>query len=326
VAVDLIVDAVGDRTLIEFVEHAHGLEAVIVRSGRVSIASITPDVDELAELQAKLVFALQRLAAADRSRASSARTLFEAIASDLDRRLFAPARLAEDDGLVIVPTGRLHHLPWGALATCQRRGTVVAPSAHLWYRAETATSTPGPAVIVAGPDLPEAVAEVTDVARRWPGSAQLLGGDATVEAVRGALRSSSVAHLCTHGVFRTDNPQFSSLELVDGPLMIHDLEGIGSMPALVILSACSLGSVDIKPGDDVLGFPAAMLARGVQTLIAAQLPVEDAATRALMLQFHDGLRIGDRPATALRNAANAIREVSAQHAAAAASVVCFGSG
>ncbi len=144
--------------------------------------------------------------------------------------------------------------------------------------------------------------------------------------LRRHLPGSKVAHLCCHGRFRSDSPQFSALDLADGPFTVFDLEAIPELPALVVLSACSLGSVDVRLGDDVLGFPAALFARGVSTLIASVLPVEDAATRSIMRRLHAGLAGGGSPAVALRDARVAVRDDGFAQAAAAASVLCFGRG
>jgi len=140
------------------------------------------------------------------------------------------------------------------------------------------------------------------------------------------LPGAAIAHLVCHGRFRIDSPQFSALELSDGPFTVFDLEGLDDLPPLVVLSACNLGSVDVKVGDDLLGFPAALFARGVSTLVAALLPVEDVATRALMVRLHQQLVAGIPPARALRNARLAVRDLGPSHAAVAASFLCFGAG
>ncbi|WP_244211386.1 C50 family peptidase, partial [Amycolatopsis kentuckyensis] len=58
--------------------------------------------------------------------------LAERTARRLDDLLLAPLPLG-DGPLVIVPTGRLHELPWPALPGCRGRPVSLAPSAALWH-------------------------------------------------------------------------------------------------------------------------------------------------------------------------------------------------
>ena len=50
--------------------------------------------------------------------------------------------LKSDRPLVIVPTGRLHGLPWGALPALDARPTVVAPSLFAWVVAHRGSVLP----------------------------------------------------------------------------------------------------------------------------------------------------------------------------------------
>lgn len=175
-----------------------------------------------------------------------------------------------------------------------------------------------------GPGLVEAGPEIEDVVATWPDALALTG--ATSREAAGRLPSERVVHLCCHGRVRTDSPQFSSLDLTGGPFTVLDLEGIGRSPSLIVLSACDLGSVDVKAGDDLLGLPAAIFARGVRLLVAALVPVEDRATRMLMVAMHSALVDGATAAGALRLARSAVWDVNVAHSAPPASFTCFGAG
>ena len=72
--------------------------------------------------------------------------------------------------------------------------------------------------------------------------------DATAQAVARALEGRRLAHVAAHGTFRADNPQFSSLELADGPLTVYDLERIARPPQWIVLSACDAGRSAVHPG------------------------------------------------------------------------------
>ena len=57
-------------------------------------------------------------------------------------------------------------------------------------------------------------------------------------------------HLATHAVFRSDNPELSSIKLADAWLTVSDLAEIAHGAQLVTLSACETGKTGIKAGDE----------------------------------------------------------------------------
>ena len=69
-----------------------------------------------------------------------------------------------------------------------------------------------------------------------------------------------------------------------------------------MLSSCESGLSAVHAGDELMGFTAAMLALGTATVIAAVIPVPDAATRGLMLALDHELSRGTAPAEALVSA------------------------
>lgn len=204
---------------------------------------------------------------------------------------------------MIVPPGALHSVPRSLLPSCRGRTVSVAPSASLWHQAilsgggdgDPAAESGSGVVLVAGPGLPGAVAEIAALARRYPGAVRLTGAGATCEAVSDALDGARLAHVAAHGRFRADNPLFSCLELADGPFTVYDLEALEQAPRTLVLSACDSGLSDVQPGDELMGLAWAVFALGTRTLIASVLPVPDVATRRLMLDFH--ARIAGRAPT-----------------------------
>ncbi len=322
-------EALGSRALVEYVDFGGELFAVVMAGSRVRLHQLGP----LAEVEAELTslrFALRRLAYGQ----GTARSLAAAEASAsfsagrLDALLIGPARGdVSDRELVVVPTGVLHALPWAALPSCAGRSVSVAPSAALWQRAACAGGASGEGVVlVAGPGLAHAEAEVEALAESYKGAVRLGGGEARVAAVASALDGAGLAHVAAHGQFRADNPLFSSLTLADGPLTVYDLERLEHAPSLLVLSACESGLSAVAPGDELMGLASALFALGTRTLVASVAPVPDAATRSLMLAFHALLQQGVAPASALAQAQAGA--VSGHHAefAAAAGFVCFGAG
>jgi hypothetical protein len=304
--VEAIVDEVSaaGRAVVEFVADRGALHAVVVHAGRVTVHDAGSTADVSREVTA-LHFALRRLAhvrlpeasqraageSADRARAALDNQLFQSIR----RRLHSAP-------LVVVPTGRLHGLAWGALPTLFDREFTVAPSAGLWVRARRADADRvgplGPTVAVAGPGLPYALSEARQVADMHSSPLVLVPPASTVAAVLHAIDGASVAHLAAHGHFRSDNPLFSSISLADGPLMVYDLESLQEAPRLVVLSACDTGAAG-STGDELLGMAAALIALGSTALVASSLPVPDDDASSFMVDFHRHLALGHGPAAAL---------------------------
>jgi CHAT domain-containing protein len=223
-----------------------------------------------------------------------------------------------DRSLVVVPTGALHAIPWGALPSLRGRPVVVAPSLATWAAlASRPRSRRRKAALVAGPRLRHAPAEVRELAALYDRPTVLDGKAAAAADTLRALDGAALAHIACHGHFRSDSPLFSSLELADGSLNVYELQTLRQTPEMVVLSACDLATSDLHPGDEVLGLAAALLAMGTRTIVASVVPVPDAAAKRLMLAFHRGLLAGDAPGAALARA---------QARASVAGFVCIGSG
>ena len=275
-----------------------------------------------------LRFGLQRLAvdgAAGRDTTRSHGGATRA-AAKLDALLFEPlaARIG-DRPLVVVPTAALHALPWSALPSLHGRPLAIAPSASAWHaRASSPGDRGGDVVLVAGPDVERAHAELESLARLYPSARRLENGDATAKTVLAALDGARLAHVAAHGSFRADNPLFSSLRVDDGPVTVYDLEGLGHAPSTLVLSACESGLSGVRPGDELMGLASVLLALGTNVLIASIIPVPDEATRRLMCVFHEELAAGAGPAAALAAAQARVAGDGPAGLAAAAGFLCLG--
>jgi CHAT domain-containing protein len=229
---------------------------------------------------------------------------------------------------VIVPTGELHALPWASLPACAGRALSVTPSAALWLRARERNAQVRSArtLLVAGPDLVHADAEVRALAELYGDAVVLTGEDARVEAVATALRTCDRAHLACHGSFRADNPLFSALRLADGPLTVHDLEALGAAPRELVLSACDSGRTVVRAGDELMGLTSTLLAIGAGVVVASAVAVPDAPTQRLMVELHRVLRDGERPAGALAAARRSAAGGADDEVVARQAFLCFGAG
>lgn len=321
-ALRAVVERVDTRTLVLFVAFERVLHAVVITGGRVRLERVA-GLDAVEAERDHLLYAMRRAlvlgtdAAVDRMREAAART---------DDVVFGPLRIDGDGPIVVVPTGPLHRIPWLALPSLAGRCVTVSPSARLWSDHAAAHTRPAPEriMLVAGPDLAGAEVEVDRLAGRYGGARCLSGAAATVGAVVEHLETVELAHLAAHGVFRSDSPMFSELRLVDGALTVHDVDGLRSTPATVVLPACDAGVAAVCAGDELLGTAAALVGAGVRSVVAPVVPVPDAATARLMLDLHDELAGGAGPSSALARAAATARRGGPLDQLVAASFVCIG--
>jgi tetratricopeptide (TPR) repeat protein len=317
--------ALGGAVLVEYVQHGDRLLALTLRGNRCRLHRLSA-LSTVDAPVATALAALRTLALAfgtERGR-RVVRAAMDRAARALDSLLLAPVRREVDaQRLVIVPTGRLHAVPWGLLPSLAGRPVSVAPSAATWLRA-TRSQPAGPTVLAAGPGLRGARSEVATLAAKDPAAQAFLGTDATVAGVLAALDGAALAHIAAHGRLRTDNPLLSALELADGPLTVYDIERLRHAPGTVILPACQSGVSAVHPGDEMLGLVTALLTLGTRTVVAASVPVSDVDTEPLMLGLHEGLRRGDPPADALAAVRAAVDPSDDSAVAVAASFVCAG--
>ncbi|RCW46945.1 CHAT domain-containing protein [Halopolyspora algeriensis] len=292
--------------LVSYVVHRGQLWSVSMVDGRVRTTvhgcaeEVSADVD-------RLRWCLGRQAAQGRSPVVAA--FSEGVrhaAESLERRLLAPVLpgWAHGRALVVVPTGRLHALPWAALPGCRGRSVTVTPSLRCWLRGarDARDGARGRRrVWVGGPALEHAAREVHAL-RAMSGGRLLLGDDATAGRVLEAMDGAGTVHIAAHGWFRDDRPLLSCLDLADGPLYGYDLDRLRRGPTTVVLAACEVGRSVVGRGDELRGLAAALLGRGTATVIAGVVPVPDERTAELMVTLHAALRADLTPAAALAHA------------------------
>ncbi|MGZ4639124.1 MAG: CHAT domain-containing protein [Actinomycetes bacterium] len=321
-----LVESLGGATLVELVDVDGVLHVVTVDARGTALHVAGPTDDAMSELEFAR-FGLQRLAAATtpalvRLGAGGLRGTAEA----LERALLGPVANRLGDGpVVVVPSGRLHAVPWSLLPSLRDREVTVAPSATAWLRARsTAPPRHGRVALVVGPGLSTNGAEVEKVAT-FHRDAQLLTGEhATADAVLASLDGATLAHVAAHGTFRADNALFSSLQLADGPLTVHDLERLRRPPHRLVLSSCDSGLGTTAGADELLGLSSALIGLGCAGLLASVVIVNDAATVTLMVAVHEGLRGGATLAAALLEARRAVGEDDPVLAATGQSFVALG--
>lgn len=301
-AVSEVLAQLGSRTLISFAVSEDAMLAVVLTQGRVQLVRLG-SAAVATENALRLHTDLNAMAPDHLPE-----PLFEAIsasarkhAAALDAQLMRPLAGLTGD-LVIVPTGALYAVPWGALPSLQSRPVVVAPSATAWIAASSSLVHSGHTALVRGPGLSAAIGEIDKLAAHYEKATLLAGDDATSFAVLESLDGAELVHIAAHGEHEAENALFSRLELVDGALFAHELARLHRPPQQVVLAACELALNRIRPGDEALGFAGALLAGGVGTVVAAASRVGDLPAAAAMDDYHRALASGASPAVALADA------------------------
>jgi CHAT domain-containing protein len=313
-------DRLAGRVLVAYGEYREDLVAVVIepRRSRLAVLGALGPVHE--QLRA-LLFAL-RLLAQTRPHAhlDAARASADLRIRKLTELLMQPLKVPAGAELVIIPSPGLQEIPWSAL---HDGPLCLAPSATFWALSSLAVRSrrsrrsreerppvggapDDPAdrsvALVAGPELPGAVAEVESLAQIYPSAASITPPASTADRVASALAGADLAHLACHGMLRSDNPMFSSLLLSDGPLTVQELYARGLAPHRLVLAACESGAMVNYAGDEVLGFVSALLARGTAGLVASTAAIPDVETVGLMTALHRALASGATLAHALYEA------------------------
>src|SRR5262249_25150463 len=156
------------------------LIAVVVEPRRSRMVALGP-TERVREQVRSLVFALRRLGQTRPPAAlSAARLSADLRVTTLTDLLMRPLYLPPEAELVVVPVGTLHGVPWSARHT----GPVsLAPSAAFWMRTRERARdrASGKVVLVEGPDLPGATAEVLALRGLYPDATVLTPPDSTAD-------------------------------------------------------------------------------------------------------------------------------------------------
>ena len=206
--------------------------------------------------------------------------------------------------VVVVPYGSLALLPFEALCT--------SPVAHQWsevaflgkhYTVRYARSVMEalvPSIDCARAGAFLATADVDSLAELpfgkaltdrlhadLPGSA--LDHDLTGNELAGALASSGLIHLATHGVNPATPDAAPFLLLSDGAWSTDALFNASSQRTLAVLSTCSSGSGRNYQGEGVMSIAHAFLSAGTKCVVHTLWPVDDRATSEILSGFYEGL-------------------------------------
>lgn len=232
-------------------------------------------------------------------------------------QLISPIRhLLDCRHLIIAPYGGLHHLPFHALLRGDRYlmddyTISYSPNASVFGLCSDRPPSSFEESLVFGiPDshTPEITGEVAEIAEILPKAHLFVGESATLTTLRNYAVKSRFVHLATHGLFRSDNPLFSSIQLGDSRVSLLDLYDF-QMPAdLVTLSGCSTGMNEVVGGDELIGLVRGLLYAGARSLLVSLWEVNDKSTSCFMKSFYANIVHGGEKASALQSAMHATRE------------------
>ena len=349
-----------DTVVVEyFVTDTASYVWVVTREGTSEPAILPYGNSELVD---KVIACRQKIEGLDLGANRDLAELYDWLVRPVERLLPLPAAAESLEAyhLVIVPSGPLYYLPFQALLwtsndrsqsarLVEQYAVSYAPSLvslkytqHQTSESEAASCFLGLAdPSMATPRLPEAQAEVREVADAFTCSEVYVGAEATEEVVRLRSEQATFLLLSTHGMFNTTNPVFSYLVLdqtqeEDGKLCTYEVSSLSlAQTDLVVLSACETllpgledmrcqiratrGSAadepitlseqqlsDLTRGDELVGLTRAFLAAGASSVLSSLWAVPPAATASLVVAFYKGVEAGSDRAEALRLAQLAV--------------------
>lgn len=225
--------------------------------------------------------------------------------------------------VVVVPSRHLAATPWGLLPSLRGRPVTVSPSLTRWVRGPVRpvgeAPGPGPRVgptdrvhgpdgpdgsdgsdgpdgsglepvrALAGPGLARSTTEAAGVGAAWglPVGRPAPEGPpvATSTEVLDALGTARVVHLAAHGTHEAQSPLFSSVRMADGPVFAHEFPRPVAAEH-VALSACDVGQVASRTGDEPLGLAVALVSLGATSVLGAVAPVADELAAEAMVEYH----------------------------------------
>ncbi|MFI5174284.1 MAG: CHAT domain-containing protein [Terriglobia bacterium] len=237
--------------------------------------------------------------------------------SDLYESLFQPlASEVTGRDLVFVPHDFMHCVPFHALKgghgyLIEHHNISYSPSASVFKLCNSKPpSGKGSSLVMGIPDpkIPLVLDEVHNASALLSNCTLLVGAEATEEKLKSLGAGASILHIASHGVFRNDNPMFSSICLASSSLSLYDIYNIELDADLVTLTGCGTGMNRIVGGDELVGLVRGFLYAGARSLLVSLWNVYDRSTAELMQAFYTHLIHSKNIAQSLSFAMRDIKE------------------
>jgi CHAT domain-containing protein len=212
--------------------------------------------------------------------------------------------------IVFIPHNILHYLPFQALFDgkqylIDRFDVVRAASTSVLKicREKKIQRTEQDLVLAVADEITPYINEEVEALRQLlPKGLFFVGSEARQDKLRRYGQTAGKLHIAAHGIFRADNPMFSSIKLGDSWLNLFDIFNLQLGAELTVLSACETGMSAVWEGDELLGLARGFLYAGTPSLVVSLWTVNDRSTAQLMRHFYEGLQNGLNKARALQEA------------------------
>jgi tetratricopeptide (TPR) repeat protein len=270
--------ALGDRYALNYFAGGGRMRLLVIDRGKVRLASVNIDVDDLEKLVDDFL----------------SRPDDRAAAEVLGNALLPPDALASaPNRFHVIPDGPLLRVPFAALIAggarlIEHHEIVYAPSATGLAGLSAVAAIPTTAAVLlsdARNNLHHGAEETASVVAATK-AAPLTGGDATIAALRSA-QHASLLHVVGHSGVGIDG---GYLVLADGQVTAAEILGWHLRPHLVVLPTCASAAANRR---DMWGSLAmAFLAAGSIDVVATLFSIEDRTAAEFTETFyrHDGAR------------------------------------
>lgn len=262
------------------------------------------------------------------------------LAQSLYRKLVLPVDAILPERVVIIPEGKLWHLPFEALLpeapairgnlrqypfwTCKKAISYALSTSFLIDTATVEASKPlkdwlglAPFAIQTADDgfvsragqhegflpLPFSGKEINDIAGLLQGEAWL-GAEASPGRFGSEAGRYRILHLATHGHSddRLGDYSYLAVSRSEKPLPAKDLYQMSLSASMVVVSACESGSGKLLRGEGIIGLVRAFTYAGARSTVASLWVAHDQSTANLMVDFYRNLLRGEPKDVALKNA------------------------
>ena len=235
---------------------------------------------------------------------------------ELYRQLIEPIReKIQAASLIIVPHHVLHYIPFHALYDGSNYLVdthAITQSASVSVlkicREKKIQKTEQDLVLAVADEMTPHINEEVEALRELlPKGLFFVGREAREDKLRRYGPTAGKLHIAAHGIFRADNPMFSSLKLGDSWLNLFDIFNLQLGAELTVLSACETGMSAVWEGDELLGLARGFLYAGTPSLVVSLWTVNDRSTAQLMRGFYEALQRGVSKTRALQEAVLAVK-------------------
>jgi CHAT domain-containing protein len=308
-----------DEVLVEYYTIGDRFLAFIITHDRFDVVRDLTTVSAVRASLKGLTFQLSKFhlqSAYVQSHASQLQLATQHHLQELHRQLILPIQdKIRLRSLIIVPHQLLHYLPFHALHDGEKylvdtHDIARAPSVSVLKicREKKIQRTEQDLVLAVADEMTPYIHEEVQALRALlPKGLFFVGTEAREDKLRRYGQTAGKLHIAAHGIFRADNPMFSSIKLGDTWLNLFDIFNLQLGAELTVLSACETGMSAVWEGDELLGLARGFLYAGTPSLLVSLWTVNDRSTAQLMRHFYEALQRGLTKARALQEAVVAVK-------------------